>query len=68
MHLSEFPGPALARWTWLYRAYYDIVVGGSWLSHLSTLHEKYGPVVRVGYNELHFTDPAAYAEIYNSPY
>uniref|UniRef100_A0A0W0FVS8 Cytochrome p450 n=1 Tax=Moniliophthora roreri TaxID=221103 RepID=A0A0W0FVS8_MONRR len=66
--LDHFPGPVVARWTWLYRAYYDIVVGGGWLSHLSTLHEKYGPVVRVGRNELHFTDPAAYAEIYNSPY
>ncbi|EEB91444.1 hypothetical protein MPER_10190 [Moniliophthora perniciosa FA553] len=70
--LDQFPGPALARWTWLYRAYYDIVVGGGWLSHLSTLHEKYDllsrPVVRVGRNELHFTEPAAYTDIYNSPY
>ncbi|KAI3603472.1 benzoate 4-monooxygenase cytochrome p450 [Moniliophthora roreri] len=57
-----------AKWTWLYRAYYDIVVGGGWLSHLENLHKEFGPVVRVGCNELHFTDPAAYAEIYNSPY
>ncbi|ESK87210.1 benzoate 4-monooxygenase cytochrome p450 [Moniliophthora roreri MCA 2997] len=66
--LDQFSGPALARWTWLYRAYYDVVVGGGWLSHLKNLHEEFGPVVRVGRNELHFTDPAAYTEIYNSPY
>ncbi|KAF9259805.1 cytochrome P450 [Marasmius fiardii PR-910] len=62
--LDCFPGPCLARWTSLYRAYYDIIVGGGWLSHLAELHETYGPVVRVGYNELHFSDPAAYADIY----
>ncbi|EEB98196.1 hypothetical protein MPER_02340 [Moniliophthora perniciosa FA553] len=50
--LDKYPGPALARWTWLYRAYYDIVVGGGWLEHLSTLHEKYGPIVRFGRDEL----------------
>ncbi|ESK89624.1 hypothetical protein Moror_8638 [Moniliophthora roreri MCA 2997] len=66
--LSCFPGPLLAKWTWLYRAYYDIVVGGGWLSHLQALHETYGPVVRVGRNELHFADPSAYTDIYNSPY
>ncbi|ESK87209.1 cytochrome [Moniliophthora roreri MCA 2997] len=55
-------GLILARWTWLYQAYYDIVVSSSWLSHLSTLHKK------VGCNELHFTDLAAYTDIYNSPY
>ncbi|KAI3612123.1 cytochrome [Moniliophthora roreri] len=67
-HLAHFPGPVLARWTWLYRAYYDIIIGGGWTSHLKTLHEAYGPVVRVGLNELHFTEPVAYTDIYNSPY
>ncbi|KAG7092861.1 hypothetical protein E1B28_009174 [Marasmius oreades] len=62
--LDRFPGPRLARWTWLYRAYYDIVIGGGWLAHLEKLHDIYGPVVRVGYTELHFNDPAAYADIY----
>ncbi|KAG7092862.1 hypothetical protein E1B28_009175 [Marasmius oreades] len=64
--LEQFPGPWLAKWTWIYRAYYDIVVGGGWLSHLETLHERYGPVVRVGHNELHFADPSAYTDIYTS--
>ncbi|KAK7037589.1 hypothetical protein VNI00_011081 [Paramarasmius palmivorus] len=66
--LKSFPGPSLAKWTWLYRAYYDIVADGEWLHHLRDLHEKYGTAVRVGSNELHFTEPAAYHDIYNSPY
>jgi hypothetical protein len=40
--LGHFPGPTLARRTWLYRAYYDIVIGGGWLSHLENLHKTYG--------------------------
>ncbi|KAI3601155.1 benzoate 4-monooxygenase cytochrome p450 [Moniliophthora roreri] len=66
--LKRFPGPVLAKWTWLYRTYYDVVVGGGWLSHLHALHEAYGPVVRIGPNELHFANPTAYADIYNSQY
>uniref|UniRef100_A0A0W0G312 Benzoate 4-monooxygenase cytochrome p450 n=1 Tax=Moniliophthora roreri TaxID=221103 RepID=A0A0W0G312_MONRR len=65
--LSHFPGPLLAKWTRFYRFYYDVVVGGGWLSQLEHLHEVYGPVVRVGPKELHFADPAAYADIYSSP-
>jgi hypothetical protein len=40
--LRRFPGPSLAKWTRLYRVYYDVVVGGGWLSHLRDLHELYG--------------------------
>ncbi|KAI3615269.1 benzoate 4-monooxygenase cytochrome p450 [Moniliophthora roreri] len=65
--LRRFPGPRLARWTRFYRVYYDTVAGARWVSHLQHLHEVYGPVVRVGPNELHFSDPAAYADIYSSP-
>ncbi|KAG7092863.1 hypothetical protein E1B28_009176 [Marasmius oreades] len=64
--LNRFPGPVLAQWTRLYRAYYDIVVGGGWIEHLQELHEIYGPVVRIGPNELHFSDPTAYTDIYTS--
>ncbi|KAF9259803.1 cytochrome P450 [Marasmius fiardii PR-910] len=64
--LSRYPGPFLAQWTSFYRAYYDIVVGGGWIEHLQDLHEIYGPVVRIGPNELHFSDPTAYADIYTS--
>uniref|UniRef100_A0A0W0G8S8 Benzoate 4-monooxygenase cytochrome p450 n=1 Tax=Moniliophthora roreri TaxID=221103 RepID=A0A0W0G8S8_MONRR len=66
--LSRFPGPVLAKWTSLYRAYYDIIIGGGWVTHLRALHEAYGPIARVGPNELHFTNPTAHADIYNSSY
>ncbi|KAK7050041.1 hypothetical protein VNI00_005473 [Paramarasmius palmivorus] len=65
--LKRFPGPLLARWTRIYQAYYDNIVGGGWHSQLQRLHEEYGPVVRVAPNELHFADPNAYADIYSSP-
>ncbi|KIK56323.1 hypothetical protein GYMLUDRAFT_47092 [Collybiopsis luxurians FD-317 M1] len=64
--LSRFPGPLLAKCTVWYRAYYDIVGKGAWIRHLQTLHALYGPIIRVGPNELHFSDPRAHGEIYGS--
>ncbi|KAK7458881.1 hypothetical protein VKT23_009891 [Stygiomarasmius scandens] len=63
--LNKFPGPPIARWTTLYRAYYDLVKKGAWLKHLEELHKVYGPIVRVAPNELHFSDPRVYGEIYS---
>ncbi|KAF9459675.1 cytochrome P450 [Collybia nuda] len=57
--LRKFPGPLLASWTRWYKGYYDVVKDGGFLSHLEDLHRIYGPVVRTGPNELHFTDPKA---------
>ncbi|KAG7093583.1 hypothetical protein E1B28_007249 [Marasmius oreades] len=62
--LDRFPGPFLARWTTLYRMYYDLVKRGEWVEHIRKLHIIYGPIVRVGPNELHFSNPEAYNEIY----
>ncbi|KAF4610870.1 hypothetical protein D9613_007210 [Agrocybe pediades] len=62
--LSKYPGPRLAAFTTWYRAYYDILMDGAWAQHLESLHEQYGPIVRVGPNELHFGDPRAYNDIY----
>ncbi|KAK7443454.1 hypothetical protein VKT23_015627 [Stygiomarasmius scandens] len=64
--LNRFSGPYLARWTSYYQAYFDIVKDGGWLEHLEVLHRKYGVVVRVGPNELHFSDPLAYGDIYSN--
>ncbi|KAF5339288.1 hypothetical protein D9758_013338 [Tetrapyrgos nigripes] len=64
--LIRFPGPTLAKWTSYYMAYYDIWKGGGWIEQLQELHQLYGPVVRVGPNQLHFNDPQAYADIYSS--
>ncbi|PPQ79817.1 hypothetical protein CVT25_002971 [Psilocybe cyanescens] len=62
--LSRYPGPRLAALTSWYRAYYDIVKDGGWSEHLEHLHNRYGTIIRVGLNELHFSDPRAYNEIY----
>ncbi|EEB92214.1 hypothetical protein MPER_09310 [Moniliophthora perniciosa FA553] len=67
--LSRFPGPVLARWTGMYRAYYDSVGWGSLLPKFYHSHAAHssGHVVRVGHNELHFSDPIAYSDIYATP-
>ncbi|RDB24893.1 hypothetical protein Hypma_007757 [Hypsizygus marmoreus] len=60
--LLKFPGPKLAALTYMYMAYYDIE--GTMVDHLEQLHETYGPVVRIGPEQLHFNDPRAYEDIY----
>ncbi|KAJ3755440.1 cytochrome P450 [Lentinula raphanica] len=50
--LKQFPGPSLARWTTLYKAYFEIVKKGGWVRQLEKLHAAYGH------------DPRAYGEIY----
>lgn len=55
--LRQFPGPRLAALTkWL-----DFYHSAPGLRHvwLPSLHEKYGPVVRIGPNELSFSDAGA---------
>ncbi|KZP31904.1 cytochrome P450 [Athelia psychrophila] len=59
--LRSFPGEklaALSEWHWCYHA-----KNGS--SYLSVLHQKYGPVVRIAPNSLHFSDYRAYHDIYS---
>ncbi|KAK2063743.1 cytochrome P450 [Colletotrichum caudatum] len=53
--LAKFPGPRIAGITKLYEAYH-VLVRNDWLDNLVSLHDKYGPVVRIGPNELHFID------------
>ncbi|KAF9457911.1 cytochrome P450 [Collybia nuda] len=64
--LRSFPGPRLAVITRWYRGYFDVILQGEWLRHLQYLHTVYGEVVRIGPNEVHFSMPQAYAEIYAS--
>ncbi|PQE31548.1 Trichodiene oxygenase protein [Rutstroemia sp. NJR-2017a WRK4] len=63
--LAQFPGPTLARATYAYEWYYDLVLGGQYTFKLRELHEKYGPVIRLNPDELHFNDPDYYDEIFN---
>ncbi|KAH8595382.1 putative P450 monooxygenase [Bisporella sp. PMI_857] len=64
--LAAFPGPRGAAITAWYKTYQEVLLGRSWINVLSELHGKHGKVVRVGPNELHFSSPAAYHEIYNN--
>ncbi|KAI9663511.1 MAG: hypothetical protein M1831_002520 [Alyxoria varia] len=64
--LSKYPGPKIAAATRLYHAFIEWVLAASFQDTLQSLHAKYGNVVRVGPNELHFSDPQAYQDIYNN--
>ncbi|KAL3437844.1 cytochrome P450 [Aspergillus tetrazonus] len=66
--LARFPGPKLAALSTWYEAYYDLFKkphGGQFAFHIKRLHEKYGPIVRVGPNEVHIDDPDYYNEVYS---
>lgn len=64
--LADFPGPTFGRCSRLYKTWIDVVAQSSFVHTLEKLHKKYGEVVRVGPNELHFSRPATYHEIYNN--
>ncbi|OLN87424.1 Trichodiene oxygenase 4 [Colletotrichum chlorophyti] len=53
--IAHFPGPRIAGMTKLYEAYH-VLIRNDWLDNLTSLHDTYGPVVRIGPNELHFVD------------
>jgi cytochrome P450 len=60
--LRQFPGPVLHRATQL--GYIYRLLRGSLPLDVVRFHEKYGPVVRVGPNELAFSSPEAWKDIY----
>ncbi|KAF5357171.1 hypothetical protein D9756_006863 [Leucocoprinus leucothites] len=62
--LAKYPGPALAALSDYYVAYYDLWMGGGLVKQLEKLHKTYGPVVRIGPNQLHFNNPQAFNDIY----
>lgn len=61
--LSRIPGPRLAAVTNCWYAYQ--VRNGRMLSLGKTLHKQYGPVVRVGPNEVWFNTKDAFRLIYS---
>lgn len=64
--LAKFPGPPLARTTVYWKGYIECIANRSFCHVLVDLHARYGDVVRVGPNELHFSNPQAYHDIYNN--
>ncbi|KAI4242602.1 MAG: hypothetical protein L6R40_003983 [Gallowayella cf. fulva] len=63
--LSRIPGPKLAALTTHYQTYYNVVKGGQFLFKIRDLHEIYGPIIRIGPQEIHINDPDFYDQIYN---
>jgi cytochrome P450 len=55
--LRAVPGPFLARFTRLYRL--SMVTKGRAPERYREVHQKFGPVVRLGPNDVSFSDPAA---------
>lgn len=60
--LSKYPGPLIASLTNCFKAY--CVYNLNLHERLLELHMKYGPVVRIGPNHLHFWEGEAIAPIY----
>lgn len=60
--LRTVPGPLLARFSGLYRL--SMVSSGGAPFEYRRVHEKYGPVVRVGPNHVSFSDASVIPQIY----
>ncbi|KAF7533672.1 hypothetical protein G7054_g6888 [Neopestalotiopsis clavispora] len=60
--LARFPGPFLAKISPIYSIWG--LFRGRWPFDVHQLHLKYGPVLRLMPNELAFTDPQAWKDIY----
>lgn len=62
--LAKFPGPIHWRATRLFASYAH--ASGNLFQHIDSFHQKYGPTVRIAPDELSFTDPEAWPQIYNA--
>ncbi|KAI0529885.1 cytochrome P450 [Xylaria digitata] len=60
--LSKYPGPFSHHISYLPRAYASI--RGKLGFHVASLHKQYGPAVRITPNELAFSSPQAWRDIY----
>ncbi|KAI1277295.1 cytochrome P450 [Xylaria sp. FL0933] len=55
--LAKIPGPKLAALTYWYECYYDIAQPAQYAFKFKALHHRYGPVVRIGPNDVSISDP-----------
>ncbi|KAM7195564.1 Pisatin demethylase [Naviculisporaceae sp. PSN 640] len=62
--LKKYPGPFLAGWTNLWRLWQ--VITGEYAPRMKRLHEKYGPIVRIGPNLLDLDFPELSKVIYST--
>ena len=63
--IDHIPGPFLARYTNVLRAYMAVKYSGREVNLYMKLHRKYGDVVRVGPQTVSVLDPKAVSIIYN---
>ncbi|KAI0380236.1 cytochrome P450 [Hypomontagnella monticulosa] len=66
--LRQIPGPKLAALTQWVETYYDCFKppGGQFMWEYQKWHQKYGPIVRVGPNEVHIQDVTFYDTLYSN--
>lgn len=62
--LYRFPGPFLAKTTYLYEIYFDLIKGGRYTEEIKRLHDIYGPLIQINPNGLHANDPSFIEEVY----
>ncbi|KAF2966238.1 hypothetical protein GQX73_g7361 [Xylaria multiplex] len=62
--LAGVPGPKLAALTYWYECYYDIIQPAQYAFKIKRLHGEYGPVVRIGPNDVSISDPDFIDTIY----
>ncbi|RAO67556.1 uncharacterized protein BHQ10_003568 [Talaromyces amestolkiae] len=60
--IARIPGPEITKWTSWYAQYQ--LIKGTRPRWIQNLHQIYGPVVRIGPNELDFSDVSAAREIH----
>ncbi|KAL4938902.1 hypothetical protein BDV06DRAFT_214721 [Aspergillus oleicola] len=63
--LAHIPAPPLAKFTYLFEWYYDLALSGQLAFRLKTLHQKYGPVIRINPDTVHIADPEYFDELFN---
>ncbi|KUI62040.1 Trichodiene oxygenase [Cytospora mali] len=62
--LASIPGPKLAGLTSWYECYYDVIRPAQYVFKIKELHAQYGPVVRIGPNDVSISGPDFIDTIY----
>lgn len=62
--LYQIPGPTLAKATYLYEIYFNLIKGGQYTTEVQRLHKSYGPLIRMNPDGLHSNDPNFIDEVY----